>query len=445
MRSKRFLILMLLVMILSGLTGNISGQTDQVTLVFSDWHLTEAHWEATLLEAFELFEQEHPNINIVLDYVPYGEKETKYATEIEAGVGPDVLHLHAYSLRSFIDRGYLLDVTSFIQQEGSGFLDAWYPQTLELMQVDGRYYALPGDFMAMVLFYNQQLFEEAGLPADTSLVTWDDFLVAAEQLTRDRDNDGESDTWGFGAIGAVDPGFELRFSPVLFSNGGNYLTEDGRCSALNTVEAQEAFTFFINLYADNGVVPHGVVSQTPGTVRQLMANEEVAMILGSGWTPPIIDSNNPDLNALEVLRAAPVPTREGFEPATTAWLSAWVINPNTDHPKESWELMKFLTSQAMEQRWFDDARVLSSRQDVSGEYAPLLEDPFANIIAAELPNARFVPQVREWPEIIEVVNTAAQEAFAGFQSPEAALEDAHNLINDLLIMYREPGEVCPEF
>lgn len=420
---------------------------EQVTLVFSDWHLTETHWEASLLDAFERYSEEHPNVNLELDYVSYADKETKYTTEIQAGEGPDVMHLHAYSLKSFIDRGFLLDLTPFIEEEGGEeFLDSWYPQTLELMREEGRYYAIPGDFMSVALFYNSELYEEAGLDPNQSPETWAEFLANAQALTRDRDDDGQFDSWGFGTIGAISPGFELRFSPILFSHGGDYLNEDNTCSALHTPEARQAFTFFVELFAEHEVVPPGVTQQNPGTVREQMANEQIAMLLGSGWTAPIVDGVNPDLNAFEVLEVASVPVAEGADPefTTTAWLSAWVVNPNTEHPEEAWELVKFITAQEQEQQWFEDARVTSSRMGVSEEYKPLLNDKFAQAIAGQLPSAKFVPQIQEWPQVIETINAAAQEAFTGAKSPEEALANAHAQVNDIL-SDRRGGETCPGF
>ncbi len=416
---------------------------EEVTLVFSDWHLTEPHWEASLKEAFETYGEVAPNIKLELDYVSYGDKDTKYATEIEAGAGPDVIHLHAYSLRSFIERGFLMDITSFIENEGGeDFLKAWYPQTLEMMRHEGAYYAIPGDFMSMALFYNTAHYEEAGLDPDKPPATWDEFLEYAQALTRDRDGDGRIDTWGFGTIGAISPGFELRFTPILFSHGGDYLNEDSTCSALNTPEAREAFAFFTGLFTDHEVIPPGVTAQNPGTVREQMANEQIATLLGSGWTAPIVDSVNPDLNAFEILEVTDIPIKAGTDPqfTTTAWLSAWAINPNTEHPEEAWELVKFITAKEQEQKWFEDARVTSARSDVSEEYEPLVTDKFAKAIAGQLPKAKFVPQIKEWPQVIEAVNTAAQLAFTGDKTPDEALEDAHNQINEIL-----GGTACPEF
>jgi len=451
--KTRSLLTLLLVLVGLGLAvpawsgGQTAAAKGPVTLVFSDWHLAEPHWEKALKEAFVVFEKENPDIKVQLDVVSYGEKETKYTTEIEAKTGPDVFHLHAYSIKSFMEKGYLMDITPYIKEEGSGFMDTWYPQTVELMKNNGSYFAMPGDFMSMVLFYNKNLYKEAGLDPAAAPETWDQFLANAKKLTRDRSGDGKTDTWGFGTIGAIDPGFELRVTPILFSQGGAYLTEGNKCSALSTSEAKQAFRFFTSLVTEHGVVPPGVTAQNPGTVRQQMASEQIAMLLGSGWTPPIVDGNNPELNALEVLEAAPVPVKAGSSPkfTTTAWLSAWMINPHTDYPDQSWTLVKFITSKEMEQKWFDDARVLSARKDVSGHYNPLLNDKFAKVIASQLSKAKFVPQIKEWPQVIEAVNAAAQEAFTKTKAADQALKDAHNRINDILKVYRSSGDTCPSF
>ena len=108
-------------------------------------------------------------------------------------------------------------------------------------------------------------------------------------------------------------------------------------------------------------------------------------------------------------------------------------------------MIKFITEKEQEQQWFDDARVTSARMDVSEEYEALVTDKFASAIAGQLPKATFVPQLKEWPQIIEAVNTAAQEAFTGTKTAEEALEDAYNQINEILSVYRTGGETCPEF
>ncbi len=407
-----------------------SAIAEQVNLRFSDWHLTEDVWNKSLNEAMEIFHKKHPNIKVTLEPVSYKEKETKYTVESAAGRAPDVFHVHAFSLPMFFSKGYAKDLTPFIEKEGPGFLDAWYELPIELMKYEGKVHAMPGDYMTMVLFYNTEMFKAAGLDPNRPPKTADEFLEYAKKLTRDTDGDGKVDQWGFGTVGAKSPGFPLRFGPWLWSFGADYLTPDMKRSALNTPEAREAFSFFVELYTKHKVVPPGLTAMNPQEVRTQFAQKKVAMILGSGWTPPIVNKINPDLNAFEVLKAAPAPMKR--KQATAIWLSSWVISPNTKHPNEAWELSKFITSKEIELKWFMDNRVTSSRKDVSGVAPEILNDKFASVLASQLPYGKVEPQIKQWPEIMDTFTTSLQEAIVGMKTPELALGEAHERISAIL-------------
>jgi len=402
----------------------------KVTLRFSDWHLTEDVWNKSLNEAMEIFHKRHPNIKVTLEPVSYKEKETKYTVESAAGRAPDVFHVHAFSLPMFFGKGYAKDLSSFIEREGPGFLDAWYPLPIKLMKHKGKVRAMPGDYMTMVLFYNTTMFKAAGLDPGKPPKTADEFLEYALKLTRDTDGNGKIDQWGFGTVGAKSPGFPLRFGPWLWSFGADYLTPDMKRSALDSPEAKEAFAFFVELYTKYKVVPPGLTAMNPQEVRTQLAQKKVAMILGSGWTPPIVNKINPDLKAFEVLKAAPAPVKR--KQGTAIWLSSWVMSPNTKHPNEAWELMKFVTSKEIELKWFVDNRVLSSRKDVSGVAPEILNDKFASVIASQLPYGMVEPQIKQWPEIMDTFTTSLQEAIVGMKAPEKALAEAHARINAIL-------------
>lgn len=407
-----------------------SAMGEQVTLRFSDWHLTEDVWNKSLNEAMDIFHKQHPNIKVVLEPVSYKEKETKYTVESTAGRAPDVFHVHAFSLPMFFSKGFAKDLTPFIEKERQGFLDAWYPLPLKLMQHQGKMHAMPGDYMTMVLFYNTTMFKAAGLDVNKPPKTWDEFLSYAQKLTRDTDGDGKVDQWGFGTVGAKSPGFSMRFGPFLWSYGADYLTSDMKHSALNTPEAGEAFAFFAGLYTNHKVVPPGLTAMGPQDVRTQLAQKKVAMILGSGWTPPIVNKINPDLNAFEVLNCAPAPMKN--KPATAIWLSSWVMSPNTKHPDEAWELLKFITSKEMELKWFKDNRVTSARKDVSGVAPEILNDKFASVMASQLPYGQVEPQIKQWPEIMDTFTTSLQESIVGMKPPEKALSEAHERTNAIL-------------
>ncbi|MEM0314392.1 MAG: sugar ABC transporter substrate-binding protein [Candidatus Bathyarchaeia archaeon] len=427
--------------------------SEKITLVYSDWHLVEPVWERSLKEAVAEFQALYPNIEVVFDYVSLAEKTTKYATAMQGGKGPDVVHLQAHAeFYAFMSRGYLLNITPYVNQEGPEFIKPWSPDVLALCQKDGQFYGLPGDLDAMLLVYNAKLFEEAGLDPDRPPKTWDEFISYATKLTQDSDGDGVIDRWGFAFPGSISPSFQLRFMPFLYSFGADILTSDYKCCALNSPNAKEAMQFVGDLVTKYKVMSPAVSGYGAGDCRNLMAFEKVAMLIEGPWTLSIIQGINPSVNWRDNLRVAPVPVKNGHEgPRTTAELTIWAVNANTKHPYEAWLLVKFLTSKEMQEKFWRDNYVIPSRLDVSGgngfePYQPLAADTgWSLVFAQELPFVRIVPQLEEWPEIIEVVNVAMQQAWTQQKPALQALEEAYTMINRILVAYRLPGEKCPQF
>ncbi len=405
-------------------------EREKVKLRFSDWHLTENVWEKSMTDAIRKFEEKNPEIQVLIEPVSFADKDNRYIVESEAGVAPDVFHVQCNSLQAYFAKGYARDLTRFVRREGGKrYTSSWLELPMSICRYNGRLMAMPGDYMSIVLFYNKTLFEKAGLDPQRPPVTWPEFIDISKKLTLDSDGNGSIDQWGFTTVGAVDPGFELRFSPFIWSFGGDYLTEDGKHSALNRPETIEGFRFFVELYKKYEVVPPGILKRTPQDTRVQFANQQAAMMFSSGWTIPDIDDINPMLKASEVLEAAPVPSNG--KKVTSAWVSAWIMSSTTKHPNEAWKLIRFLTSKDMELKWFRDDGVLSSRKDVN-RTPEVLNDKYAQVISSQLPYARLVPQIKEWPEIITVVTKAVQDAINEIKTPEAAVLDAHVQVEKIL-------------
>lgn len=402
---------------------------EAVTLRFSSWHLVETVWGRSLREAIHVFESQNPGVRIVPEPVSYAEKEPRYQAECAARRMPDVVKLHNFSLTMFFELGCAADLTPFIEREGPGFLKTWYDTPIKTLSHKGRVMAMPGDFMSMVLIYNRELFRAAGLDPARPPQNWTEFLDYAKRLTRDTDGDGRVDQWGFSIPAAKGPGLPLRVAPIVWSFGADFLTPDGRRSAMDTREFREAFTYIVELATVHRVVPPGATTFGPGDVRTQMAHRRVAMKVGSGWSYPIINAISPGLNAAETLEAAPVPV--GRKKITAAWLSGWIMSPHTRHPDAAWKFAKFLSSKETEKKFFFDNRVISSRKDVNT--LPMVRtDKFSRVIVAELPTARLEPLLREWPEIFDAFATALQEAMTGAKTPDRALSDAHARTNTIL-------------
>ena len=86
---------------------------------------------------------------------------------------------------------------------------------LEAYQADGTQYALPSSFSTVVLFYNRDLFDAAGVEYPSADWTWADEQAAAEQLT-----DAGAGVWG-----DHQPVSFYEFYKVLEQNGASFLSD----------------------------------------------------------------------------------------------------------------------------------------------------------------------------------------------------------------------------
>jgi len=398
-----------------------------VTITYNDWHLAEKAWGASLRESVKAFESTHPNIKINAEPVSLAERNAKYVTAFEGGLGPDVYHVDDNSIALFIEKGYTYDVTPFINKEGKAFKDIFFDSGWELLRRGQSYYGLPNNIAAMVLNYNQQMFKEAGLDPEKPPKTWEEFREYAKKLTRDTNKDGKIDQWGAGFVFGK-ASFHLRFTSILYSMGGRYLSEDNKKSLANSPEVVKAVQFLSDLQNVDKVFPPGIVNAGAHDVRILMANRKIAMMVESIWTNSIVDSINPDFKAAQTMRVAPVPGK----PATCAFASSWLMNKNTKNAAAAWEFMKFMSSKERLQKDWDDSTMLPARKDVAREYRPLVNDPFARMVASQIPNSTFVPQIKEWPEIEDIFRAAVQSALTREMGIKEALDRANTQMQEIL-------------
>jgi len=402
-----------------------SAQKDVVTISFSDWHLAEKRWGASLLESIAEFEKIHPNIKIKPEPVSLKERNVKYVTAIEGGIGPDVFHMDDNAMAMFIEKGFVKDVTAYVKKEGQAFKDAFYEPAWNIVSKDGSIWGLPTNMSSMVLIYNKKMFEAAGLDPNAPPKDWESFREYSKKLTRDTDGDGKTDQWGAGFVFGP-ASFHLRFSALLFSLGGKYLSDDNKQSLLNSPQVMDALTYLVNLKED-GIFPPGIVNAGAHDVRILMANKKIAMMVGSAWTPSIVDSIDKNFDTFNTIEMAALPG-----PSTCAFFCAWFINKNSKHPDEAWEFVKFLSSKKRLEKDWDDNTMLAARKDVNEKYPAILKDKFAKVMVAQFPNSVPIPQIKEWPEIENIVRSAVQSALTKERTVKDALSDAHAQVQEVL-------------
>jgi multiple sugar transport system substrate-binding protein len=402
----------------------------QVQIRFQTWQWNQQPTVKALEEFQQTFNTANPRIQVVREDSRYGDKEAVFTSQSQAKAAADIAHFSIRPIRNFADHGFLLDLTPFVEKEGGAkFLAQWDPAALEMCRYKGKLYCLPDNLDPVVLMYNIEHFKQVGLNPDKPPTTWAEFLDYAKKLTRSTRGDGKIDRWGVGILGAREEGVFMRFDPWLWGAGGDYLTADGKRSALDTPEALEGFKYYVDLFTKHKVVPPGVIEQGAQNVRTQLAHEAVSMILNFSSEPYIVNAINPQLHALDVLRWAPLPV--GKKRVTAAWFSVRVISTFTKNPDAAWSVYKAWYGKDQQMLNFKNDAFMSTRPDVRNS-PEVKGHKFAPIALAQAPYVKWDPLIPEWPKIGDAMLTAIQEAFTGVKTSEQALKDAHAAENRAL-------------
>ena len=160
---------------LSGCAAD-SGQGDcPVTITYTNF-ISNGGNEENLQKIVDAFEEEHPDITVEVTTLPYDEYGTALQTDLAAGTASDVFDIEYANYAQYQANGVLAEIAV---DDPSVYRQS----VLEAYQTDGTQYALPSSFSTVVLFYNSDLFDAAGVEYPTADWTWADEQAAAEQLT----------------------------------------------------------------------------------------------------------------------------------------------------------------------------------------------------------------------------------------------------------------------
>lgn len=251
-------------LVMTGCTAD-GGQADgPVTITYTNFISNDGN-EENLQKIVAAFEEEHPDISVEVTTLPYADYGTALQTDLAAGTVSDVFDLEYANYAQYQANGVLAEIP--VEDPG-----VYRESVLEAYATDGKQYALPSSFSTVVLFYNSDLFDAAGLEYPTSDWTWADEQAAAEQLT-----DQAAGVWG-----DHQPVSFYEFYKVLAQNGGEFLDESGTKTAFNTPEGVEAAEWLVG--KSGTVMPTVEQGQgTPDFDTNLFADGKLAMLHTGIW------------------------------------------------------------------------------------------------------------------------------------------------------------------
>ena len=176
---------------------------------FSDWMDAEPY-KAVYEEVKATFEAENPGITVELQSDPWGDWEQKYKTMFASGNAADVFMVNNPDFPVFANSGNLLDLGAYAQ---SGSFDNYFLGVLGMYEWQGKNMAVPFTTDCRIMWYNKEIFAEAGLDPEKAPTTWEELVAAAKTITE------KTGKYGFG----MDMGLKELPTASLYITSGSQL------------------------------------------------------------------------------------------------------------------------------------------------------------------------------------------------------------------------------
>ncbi|WP_438495994.1 ABC transporter substrate-binding protein [Paenibacillus sp. IHBB 3054] len=402
-----------------------------VTLRISEWGSPDE--VAAYKVAIKKFEAKFPNVKVDLQHIAT-DYDTKLTTMVAGNDVPDIAMMESGTIAfPLAEQGKFYNLQEFMDSDPDISIDKLVPNIMYSLEPGNVIGIGPGP-ESFGLFYNEDIFKEAGIsppPAKASEAwTWDEFVDVAKQLTVDTKGrtakDADFDSKNIKQYGVNASTWWGVYSNFIYSNGGDFISEDGKTFALNQPEAVEALQKVSDLMNIHHVSPSPVQAKNIPATNVALQTKKVAMAIDGQWASAALAQSkfNFNVGVLPVLK----------EPVTTVVAGMFSIFKSTKHPQEAWELLKALldpessidmitagTWMPSYKDWYTDPALLAKWTENLDARPSAYKEAIIDVL---LTKSHQTPTgyVKNFNKIMDIVNPALDKVWLGQQTAQEAMD-----------------------
>jgi multiple sugar transport system substrate-binding protein len=405
----------------------------------------EADWvEGWVIPRFEE-QQRKAGVEVDVSFEASGVDDEQYksrlALDLQSGSGPDIFSLDGIWLGEFAEAGYIAPLSE--TSPASADWEGWehIPEAVQqLSAFDGELYGIPAGTDARVLFYNKELFREAGLPEDWQPTSWAEILDAAEALGG---LDGVTPIQ-LNAGTAMGEATTMQGLLPFLAGAGEEVYADGAWTGA-TAGMEQTLGLYEDIYGgDDSLGDPDLQRETQGrdkSFEQFAAGEIGILAEGDYFWRDVIGPDAdvaPMADRDETVGYAMIPAVQpgqgvrGQDFASMSGGGVRVLNPASDNADLAYELLEFMHSPEAFEASMPSGPRITARTDVNEEV--LADDPFLAYLAEEvLPLTSYRPALAVYPQVSVLLQEATAAVVGGDSAADAAAayqEDLEELIGD---------------
>jgi sn-glycerol 3-phosphate transport system substrate-binding protein len=378
------------------------------------------------------FEKENKGIKVKPIYSgTYQESIVKALTANKAGDPPVLSVLLSTDMYTLIDEDAIVSWDEMIKSDADqAWVKSFFAGFMENSQTGGKTWGIPFQRSTIVLYWNKELFKEAGLDPNKAPASWAEMVDYAKKLTK-KDASGNVSQWG---VQVPSSGFPYwLFQGFTTQNNVVLMNKDGTQTFYDHPAVIEALAFWVDLAKKHGVMKSGIIEW--GTTPKDFFERKTAMM----WTTTG-NLTNVKANAKFDFGVAMLPAgkRRG---TPTGGGNFYLFKKSTPQQREAaLRFVRWITSPERAAQWGIDTGYVAVRGDawdtpVMAKYVQGF--PQAAVARDQLQYAVAELSTHDNQRVTKALNDGLQAALTGAKTPEAAMKDAQREAERILKSYRK--------
>jgi sn-glycerol 3-phosphate transport system substrate-binding protein len=377
------------------------------------------------------FERENPGIKVKPVYTgTYQESLVKSLTAHKAGQPPTTAILLSTDMFTLIDEDAIVPFNELANAaDDQAWIKSFYPAFMANSQTGGKTWGIPFQRSTIVLYWNKDLFKEAGLDPNRAPASWKEMLEYAQKLTK-RDAAGNTTQYG---VQIPSSGFPYwLFQGLTTPNGVELMNAAGTETYFDKPEVIEALAYWVDLGRKHKVMPTGVVEW--GTTPKDFFEKKIAMM----WTTTG-NLTNVRNNARFDFGVAMLPQAKRRGSPTGGGNFYVFKKASKDQQLAAVKLAKFMTQPERAAQWGIDTGYVAVRPDAwqttkMAEYVKGF--PVAAVARDQLQYSVAELSTHDNQRVTKALNDGIQAALTGAKTPEQAMKDAQAEASRILRSYK---------
>ncbi|MGE5483329.1 MAG: ABC transporter substrate-binding protein [Bacteroidota bacterium] len=340
------------------------------------------------------FETAYPEVDV--KFYQVSNLPERIIVESAGGVKRDVYLMGSIIgqwAHDIIGRGLTRDLGTFFKKEKDIALEDFYPPLVEAFTYKGRFVAVPIEVSTQATYVNKTILDEAGIPVPPEGWDWNEMLKIARSVTKDTNNDGVPERWGFSSDGY---GLDyLGAGSFLWANGADIVDRTRTRCTLDAPEAVEALQFYYDLHYTHKVA----VRPSDGAQWVRFWEGRVAIWESMSWNIAYNRQNAKKDVDWDIVPSLRSPRTGKAAPLISGGIAG--ISSTSTNPELAWEFIKFVFLSDESQQRIAKLGMLPPRMKFGNFYVRNVGQPPANIRPV-LENAMHGGRTPVWFEDPEV-------------------------------------------